>query len=90
MNGETGSGTPQWMFRAACRGLDRDVLGDLFFPEHGTGQGSGAARQICATCAVRADCADYAIEHRIWHGIWGGLSTRSRRRIAADRERLAS
>jgi hypothetical protein len=42
------------------------------------------ARQLCKTCPVRALCADYAIENREPHGLWGGLSPRERMKIRAD------
>lgn len=66
---------PSWFDRAACEGLDPD----LFFAERG--ESLDAAREICATCPVQAECLDYALRHRIIHGVWGGLSERQRRRL---------
>lgn len=39
------------------------------------------ARGICARCPVKAACLDFAMEHRIQFGIWGGvdLERKSRR-----------
>ena len=39
------------------------------------------ARKLCAVCPVRELCADFAIENREEHGLWGGLSPRERMRI---------
>ncbi|MBA3983089.1 MAG: WhiB family transcriptional regulator, partial [Acidimicrobiia bacterium] len=40
---------------------------------------------ICATCPVSAPCLEYALDNRIEHGVWGGHSERSRRRILKGR-----
>ena len=76
-----------WRERAACRGADLQV----FFP--GRGEPAEPARRICACCAVRQPCLDYAISHGIVDGIWGGLTERDRRplrvhhTLAARRQR---
>ena len=45
---------------------------------------------VCTTCEVRVECLEYALEHRIDHGVWGGASERERRRIMkARRVRVA-
>jgi WhiB family redox-sensing transcriptional regulator len=54
-----------------------------FFPSDGAGVDK--ARRICATCAVTGQCLEYALEHRIEHGVWGGCSERERRRILKRR-----
>lgn len=40
------------------------------------------AKQMCAECPVRAQCAEYAIK---WedHGLWGGLMPRERMKLRA-------
>ena len=48
-----------------------------FFPERG--QDSRPAKAVCARCIVRFECRDFALEHRILHGVWGGTSERERR-----------
>jgi WhiB family redox-sensing transcriptional regulator len=39
------------------------------------------AKAICATCPVRIECLDYAIEIREPHGIWGGLNELERKAV---------
>jgi WhiB family redox-sensing transcriptional regulator len=70
-----------WMQAGNCR----NHPASLFFPRDGTGV--EAARQVCSTCPVRQACLDYAIDHRIEHGVWGGTSERARRRILRARQR---
>lgn len=70
---------PDWHLRAACRGQL-----DLFFQE-GRGIGPAAARQqalaVCQRCPVLEECHQYATEHRVRFGIWGGeLQVRWERR----------
>jgi WhiB family redox-sensing transcriptional regulator len=64
-----------WYERAACLGTDAAA----FFPEKGGS--TRAAKRICATCSVTAECLDYAINNDERFGIWGGLSERERRRL---------
>ncbi len=47
-----------------------------FFIEHG--EDPRPAKSICGRCAVRAECLDYALQHHIDFGIWGGTSGRER------------
>lgn len=68
-----------WMLQARCRGA---TPGE-FFPSDGVGV--DLARKVCAECAVRMECLEYALEHRIDHGVWGGCSERERRRILRRR-----
>jgi WhiB family redox-sensing transcriptional regulator len=42
------------------------------------------AKAICASCAVRRDCLDYAMSIRELHGIWGGLTEAERRSVLAQ------
>ena len=73
-----------WMARGSCRTVEPSV----FFPSDGVGV--EVARQICQTCPVKQQCLEYAIHHRIDHGVWGGASERERRRIARRRRVAAS
>ena len=68
-----------WMAEGNCRNEPPGT----FFPSDGVGV--EVARRICATCPVQAPCLEYALLHRIDHGVWGGASERERRRIARQR-----
>jgi WhiB family transcriptional regulator, redox-sensing transcriptional regulator len=73
----------EWMLHARCRG----AAPTEFFPSDGLGV--EAAQRICVACPVRVDCLEYALEHHIEHGVWGGASERERRRILRRRRELA-
>jgi WhiB family redox-sensing transcriptional regulator len=67
-----------WREEAACSGLDTDV----FFPSTEEDQIQlSVARQVCASCSVQEACLAYAVESRQTVGIWGGATTRERRRL---------
>ena len=68
------TGSPSWMQLAECKGLDPD----LFFPERG--ESTDEAKAVCATCAVRVECHEYAVVERERDGIWGGTSAIQRKR----------
>jgi WhiB family transcriptional regulator, redox-sensing transcriptional regulator len=68
-----------WMADGLCRTHPPAT----FFPSDGVGV--DRARKICAGCPVQAPCLEYALEHRIDHGVWGGTSERERRRILKRR-----
>jgi WhiB family redox-sensing transcriptional regulator len=64
-----------WMSEGKCAELPPET----FFPSDGVGV--NVARAICSDCSQKARCLDYALTHRIDHGVWGGTSERERRRI---------
>ncbi len=66
---------PEWMAFAACWGEPSAV----FFPDQGS-MGE-AAKALCAGCSVRIECLDYAMANEDLEGIWGGTSSRERRRM---------
>jgi WhiB family redox-sensing transcriptional regulator len=68
-----------WMADGNCR-LHPPAT---FFPSDGVGV--DRARKICAGCPVAERCLEYALEHHIEHGVWGGCSERERRRILKRR-----
>lgn len=68
-----------WMRRGRCKELDPAI----FFPNDGVGV--QVAQRICAECAVRAECLEYALVNRVDHGVWGGASERERRRLLRRR-----
>lgn len=71
-----------WMIHGRCRG----AAPKEFFPSDGLGV--EAAQRVCIGCPVKAECLEYALEHRIEHGVWGGASERERRRILRRRRDL--
>jgi WhiB family redox-sensing transcriptional regulator len=63
------------MTQAACKNADPE----LFFPEpftdyYGTVE---RAKKVCATCSIKFDCLQVAIDNQ-YEGIWGGLTTSER------------
>lgn len=69
-----------WRDSAACRDTDPD----LFFPMGTTGpavEQIEAAKEICRTCDVQADCLEFALSTNQEQGVWGGTSEDERRRI---------
>jgi len=42
---------------------------------------SARAKAICQLCPVKAECLQEALDNKIDHGIWGGLSVKERRRL---------
>ena len=74
----------EWSNRAACLTAEPEV----FFPV-GSGGGAldeiSAAKAICASCAVLADCREYALSSRQPFGVWGGMDEVERRAAWAGR-----
>lgn len=81
------SETRAWQERAACRGPESV----LFFPPSTSERKDdrdwreAKAKEICASCAVRAECLEYALEIQEPHGIWGGLTEVERRTLSPSR-----
>ena len=69
-----------WRDGALCRGMD----GALFFPPSASWSrwSEGAGLGVCRRCPVRVECLTFALVTGERHGIWGGTSERSRRRLA--------
>ncbi|WKD59721.1 WhiB family transcriptional regulator [Corynebacterium caspium] len=68
----------EWQDQALCAQTDPEA----FFPEKGGS--TREAKRICQACSVRDECLEYALEHDERFGIWGGLSSRDRRRLRRD------
>lgn len=63
----------RWVNEALCGGLDpQDFFERGFVPD---------AYACCRACPVRRQCAEYAIEARVDHGMWAGTGPTERRRI---------
>jgi WhiB family transcriptional regulator, redox-sensing transcriptional regulator len=41
------------------------------------------AKSVCAHCPVRPECAAQALAMREEHGVWGGFTSRERKRLLA-------
>jgi WhiB family redox-sensing transcriptional regulator len=75
-----------WMTEGACNDEDPD----LFFPISASDAGVdqiGQAKSVCDRCGVESDCLRYALNNRIKHGIWGGLTEQQRQSLIRSRRR---
>jgi WhiB family redox-sensing transcriptional regulator len=72
-----------WRQNAACRGVDPEI----FYPA--SDEEADVAKAICAQCAVRQTCLEYALANRERDGVWGGATERERRRIVRQRRKSA-
>jgi WhiB family transcriptional regulator, redox-sensing transcriptional regulator len=61
-----------WQLHGSCRGIDPST----FFPSNRSRRANDEARAkaVCSTCAVVAQCRQYAIDAAEPYGIWGGLT----------------
>jgi len=73
-----------WDDEASCRSVDPEV----FFPLRPTDQAT-MAKAICHGCPVRAQCLEFALEARLDHGVWGGMTEIERRSLRRSRQRKA-
>ena len=62
---------------AACT----EVAPDLFFADATNLIDTKLAKSVCADCRVKDQCLQYALENRLEHGVWGGLSIQERRSL---------
>ncbi|MEU6540974.1 WhiB family transcriptional regulator [Streptomyces sp. NPDC047000] len=76
-------GDEEWSEHAACRTADPDEL----FVE---GAAQNKAKAVCAGCLVRTECLAHALDNRIEHGIWGGMTERERRALLRRRPTVTS
>jgi WhiB family transcriptional regulator, redox-sensing transcriptional regulator len=77
-----------WRSAGACLTADPDI----FFPISSAGRASEQivlAKAICKHCPVQRKCLDFAQEHALAYGIWGGTTPEDRQR-ALRRQRRAS
>lgn len=59
----------------------KDIINpDIFFPESKAHEAKSLpiVRLICGDCTHRKECLDYAETHKIFHGVWGGLTPEER------------
>lgn len=76
-----------WQDRAACKGPQAAAF---FPPEHPERKDEREIREtrakaICASCAVRPPCLEFALATRDPHGIWGGLNEVERKELILSR-----
>jgi WhiB family redox-sensing transcriptional regulator len=78
--------TSGWREHALCRGIDPGI----FHPddEDDPAQVAGA-KDVCFQCPVREACLEHSISVREKHGVWGGLTSRERRRLVRRRRRAS-
>lgn len=77
-----------WRSAGACLNADPD----LFFPISMTGRAMeqiAKAKSICAQCAVRRQCLEFAVAHDPIYGIWGGTTPEDRQRMRRREQRAA-
>ncbi|MEV6841613.1 WhiB family transcriptional regulator [Streptomyces sp. NPDC051133] len=72
-----------WAAHAVCRTTDPDEL----FAE---GAAQNQAKALCTGCPVRTECLAHALDHRIEHGVWGGMTERERRAVLRRRPTVTS
>ena len=80
-----------WQRNGACRGRDS---AQFFHPDGERGASRMrreiAAKSLCQSCPVRAECAAHALAAREPYGVWGGFTEAERiRLLAAGWEDLA-
>ena len=70
-----------WHLKASCRGPEAQLFFPPSLPERREDRElrETRAKRICADCAVREECLDFALRVREPHGIWGGLTEAERR-----------
>jgi WhiB family transcriptional regulator, redox-sensing transcriptional regulator len=68
----------------ACRGKSPEI----FFRDKGHFLGNREAIEICNTCIAQLECLQYALDHHIDDGVWGGTGRNERKRILRARRAL--
>lgn len=73
-----------WIEQSRCReGYDPD----MFFPDYETAGTTKAAKGVCASCPVRRECLDWAIDSNERFGVFGGMDTAERMQEAKRRRK---
>ena len=71
----TTRGRADWREAGACAHADPD----LFFPISSTGRALEQIAKARSTCTGRPVRQEFALEHDLMHGIWGGTTPRTGR-----------
>lgn len=80
---EITSGDGKWREEAACLQCSAILFfgGDDSEPQAERRGREEEAKKVCACCAVREECLQFALSTRESYGIWGGLTEVERRSI---------
>lgn len=73
----------EWAREANCAGQDPE---SLFV----RGKAQHAAKAVCKTCPVLAQCLAEALDSRTDSGVWGGMTERERRALLRKRPDITS
>ena len=73
----------EWAREANCAGQDPE---SLFV----RGKAQPAAKAVCKTCPVLAQCLAEALDSRTDSGVWGGMTERERRALLRKRPDITS
>lgn len=57
-----------WMEKAKCPDADPEI----FYADYT--EGGRAAKLVCRSCPVTAECLAYAVRNAERHGVWGGMT----------------
>jgi WhiB family redox-sensing transcriptional regulator len=76
-----------WRAAAACLSADPDLFFPIATGASVEGEVSSALR-ICARCAVRQQCLDFAMRTGETQGIWGGTTPDQRTRVRRNSARV--
>ena len=73
----------EWAKEASCSGQDPEAL-------FVRGKAQHAAKAVCKTCPVLAQCLAEALDSRTEFGVWGGMTERERRLLLRKRPDITS
>lgn len=76
---------PYWRQRAACTGEP----GAAHFAPADSAE-HARALWLCRSCPVRTECLAFALDARVFHGVFGGTVPRWRRELLARRPHVRS
>lgn len=76
-----------WRNRAACLIEDPELFYPIGTVSAAAIEQAERAKQVCATCPVKAICLQYALTTGQHYGVWGGLDEDERRTFRRARGR---
>lgn len=84
------TGAPPGAHRRTCPECTIIPRSDPMYPAKGGSDGAEESKAICngtvdgIVCPIRERCLEYAQDHKIRQGVWGGKSMRERFSLTAD------